>query len=151
MSALSEFKTLLKLLVKMGMTVHAIKFVSAGLIGLAYSEMVLYLLIDLANVSRTLSIIFATETSLLLNFYINDRWTFGQVRSLGGRFVARFLKYHVSRLSSVLLNIFLFLTLTELFHVNYLFANVVAVIVAFMFNYVTSFAWVWKFHRSLKI
>ncbi|MCS7142765.1 MAG: GtrA family protein [Aigarchaeota archaeon] len=138
-----------RLMVRLVMTVQTLKFVSVGLIGLLYAESMLYMLVDVINVPHIFSIIITAETSMLVNFYINDKWTFGSERTLGGSFLYRFVKYHASRISSLILNVALYLFFTEYLMIHYLISNVIAVFIAFIFNYMTSFLWVWKFQGTL--
>lgn len=140
---------LLKVLLRLAFSTISLQFVAVGSAALAFSEGALYLLVDILSVNRIMGVMIAAESSLLFNFVLNDNWTFRGVRVSGGGLVARLAKFHVSRISSLVLNVVLFALFTEVFSIHYLIANFLAVLIAFLVNFVTSFLWVWKAHLAV--
>ncbi|MCS7117801.1 MAG: GtrA family protein [Thaumarchaeota archaeon] len=120
------------------------RFVAVGVATLVLAEGLMFGMVDLLGVESLLSAIVVTELVLVVNFFINDRWTFRSHTNPNNRFSARLLKFHVSRLGSIAVNLATFYTLNKVFLVHYLVAYFLAVVVAFAFNLLTSFFWVWR-------
>ncbi len=118
------------------------RFAVVGLFGLAVSQVVLYLLHGVAGWGSLLALLVAIESSIVSNFLINDRWTFRD----RGRSVStskRLVRFHGSCLVGVVLNVSLFAVLTLGIGLNYLLANVFAIIAGFLANFQGSTVWTW--------
>ncbi|MCS7095150.1 MAG: GtrA family protein [Thaumarchaeota archaeon] len=120
------------------------RFVAVGVATLILAEALMFGMVDLLGAESFLSAVIVTELVLVTNFFINDRWTFKTYNDPSNRFSARLLKFHVSRLGSIAVNLATFYTLNKVFLVHYLVAYFLAVVVAFTFNLITSFVWVWR-------
>jgi len=140
---------LIKMLIRLGFSITSLQFIAAGSAALAFSEGTLYLLVDIFSVDKMIGVMIAAESSLLFNFILNDNWTFRSMRRNSGGLVGRLAKFHISRISSLVLAVLLFAAFTELLSIHYLLANFLAVLIAFLVNFVTSFLWVWKAHLAV--
>lgn len=142
--SINSLRKLILAIIKAGFSLTSIQFVVVGVSCLVFAEAVLYLLIDIFHIYDIIAVIVATELSVLLNFYINDNWTFRRLRNSGGGFMTRLIKFHVSRIASILVNIGLFALLNNIFLIHYLLSYFLAALVAFAINFITSIIWVWN-------
>lgn len=142
----ARIKNFIIFIIKSGLSITSIQFVVVGVSCLIFAEGLLYVLIDILHSNEIVAVIIATELSVLLNFYMNDNWTFKKSKNLGGSFLSRLIKFHVSRIASVLVNIGLFALFNQIFMIHYLLANFFAVLIAFAINFITSILWVWRTH-----
>jgi putative flippase GtrA len=88
------------------------------------------------------------ETSIIWAFALNDRFTFNDKidnSQLSGWFF-RFLKYNTSSLGGEAINLSTLFLLTSA-GLFYLYSEMIAIMVAFIFNYTLSNKWVWKSKR----
>lgn len=86
----------------------------------------------------------AVETSILNNFVWNDRFTFNSAGQTKNKSKAgRLAKYNLLSLASFGVNEIVFIFLYSYGHYKYL-ASIIAIGVAFIFNYVGSSRWAWK-------
>ncbi len=141
---INKLKNLIVFIIRSGLSLTSIQFVFVGISCLIFAEAVLYLFVDILHLNSIIAVIVATELSVLLNFYVNDNWTFRKLKNLGGCFMSRLLKFHVSRIVSILVNIGLFALLNEIFLIHYLLSYFLAALVAFAINFITSILWVWR-------
>ena len=137
---INKLKNLIVFIIRSGLSLTSIQFVFVGISCLIFAEAVLYLFVDILHLNSIIAVIVATELSVLLNFYVNDNWTFRKLKNLGGCFMSRLLKFHVSRI----VNIGLFALLNEIFLIHYLLSYFLAALVAFAINFITSILWVWR-------
>ncbi len=143
---INSLRKLILVIIKAGFSLTSIQFIIVGVSCLVFAEAILYLLIDMFHVYDIIAVIVATELSVLLNFYINDNWTFRRLKNSGGGFMIRLIKFHVSRIASILVNIGLFALLNNIFLIHYLLSYFLAALVAFTINFITSIIWVWRTH-----
>ncbi|MCS7127500.1 MAG: GtrA family protein [Thaumarchaeota archaeon] len=120
------------------------RFVTVGVATLVLAEAMMFGMVDLLGAESFLSAALVTEVTLVANFLINDRWTFGAGGDPNNGFAARLLKFHASRVGSIAVNLATFYLLNKVLLVNHLVAYFLAVVVAFSVNLLTSFVWVWK-------
>jgi len=111
--SMNKFNSLIVFIIRSGLFLTSIQFVFVGVSCLIFAEAVLYLFVDILRLNSIIAVIVATELSVLLNFYINDNWTFRKSKNMSGSFMSRLIKFHVSRIASILVNIGLFALLTR--------------------------------------
>lgn len=108
-----------------------------GLVALIGSG-VLYTLVDILSIEKNVAYFVQAFISLQLNFNLNDRFTWGEMRKgRNGGYWNRWIKFHSARAFSVVLNQILFALLTAV-GVYYMLACVVCIMVAMGFNYLMS-------------
>jgi dolichol-phosphate mannosyltransferase len=126
------------------------RLISFALVGLSGAAIVLFLTWLGVNfhLHYVLSAAIGIETSIVWAFMLNERFTFRDKvdDSPSSRKYLRFLKYNASSLGGEAIN------LTTLFLITsaglfYLYSEMVAILVAFTFNYTLSNKWVWRSKR----
>ncbi len=121
----------------------AYRFFAVGLTGVGVNMFVLWLSLSHLGLPRALGASLAVEISICWNFVLNDAWTFGaerQVRSWRSRFLA----FQGTAAVAGVMNLTLFLLLTTANSMHYLAANLVAIVVASIVNFVFSASWIWR-------
>lgn len=119
-----------------------IKFGAVGASGVGVNLALLYLFTDIAGLHYIASTFIAIEASIITNFYLNNRWTFGDRR--GTRLLSRLVKFNAVSGVGVGLNIGLMALLVEVVGVYYLLAEFMAILCVFGWNYVLSNRYVWR-------
>lgn len=121
------------------------KFALVGICGIFVNEFLLWLLTEHMGIFYLVSAIFAIETSIVSNFFMNDLWTFRDRRLKGVRnTISRLLKYNVISWSTGSINWIVLAILKEFLGVYYLIANLCGIFVAFVGNFILSSLWAWK-------
>lgn len=120
------------------------RFAAIGLAGASMNMGVLYLLTELAGVHYLVSALAAIESALLLVFFLNNEFTFEEPKR-GLRAVAEgILRSNVVRAGGTALHLVVLYGLTTYAGLFYLVANVAAIFVASLFNYVGEKTWNWQ-------
>ena len=112
------------------------KFSIVGVIGAVINTWFLWLFTDVAGLYYIYSSAIAIEIAIILQFLMNDRWTFREQKTTHvEQFVKRIIKSNVWRSGGLAVNIGVLYFLTESLGVYYLLSNIVGIICAFLLNY----------------
>ena len=135
----------LSLMARTGELKRFIKFCVVGLSGIVVNQGFLWLLTEFAGLRYYISAIFGIEASIISNFVLNDYFTFADRRTGRGKsFMVRLLKFNVTCLAGAGIQYGLLLLFTSVFGIYYLVSNLIAIAVAFLWNYFMSSWWTWK-------
>lgn len=118
-----------------------LKFMTVGVSGIVVNNGILWLLVSLAIMSPFFAEIFSIESSILSNFALNNFWTFRGRKS--GGIIYRLLKYHGSVLVGAVVNYLIFVLLLAA-GLHFLVANTTGILIGFVFNYLLSETFVWR-------
>ena len=123
-----------------------LRFGVVGVSGIAVNSAVLWVLVRELHLAVALGSVVATETAILSNFLLNDRWTF---RGLSERpFVQRLLRFNGVALGGMVITAGILTALASYTHLHLLIANLLAVGAATGWNYVVNSRWTWRSHQS---
>ena len=142
-------------LVRFKRTQQLWRFLIVGLSGVVVNLGVLFCLIALLGVDQRLfAPLVSVELSIISNFILNDRWTFGAVKT-GTTWSQRFTRYHITGLTGLALNLGVYNTVLsslpiDIWGYGYLLAQSVAIAVVFVWNYALSIRWTWHPHTALR-
>ncbi|NHN42159.1 GtrA family protein [Halorubellus sp. JP-L1] len=125
------------------------QFLSIGVIGAIVDNSVLVLLVEAAALAPTVAAFGAKESSILLMFALNERWTF-EAQSGGGykRRLWRLVKSNAVRVAGASIGIATLYVLHVRFGIWYLAANVLGIGVGFLFNYTLEALVTWSVHTE---
>jgi len=126
------------------------KFAVVGLIGLAITEILLFVLTDFFGIFYILSDLMALEVSVVNNFLIHERWTFGDREKKDSR-IRRLIKYNLISLTGMVINAIFLFAFTEFLGIYYLISNILAAFIVFNWNYFVNIKKTWKYSKSFKI
>ncbi|HLH86498.1 MAG TPA: glycosyltransferase [Thermoplasmataceae archaeon] len=120
---------------------YVLRYVLVGITGILVNEIVLKILFGyMGSGAEVISI----ESSLLSNFVLNDRLTFGsQSGTLRHGFVSRLARYNLYNLGGVAINLSIFLILIHI-GIGILLSNLIGILAAFLFTYFASTFSVWR-------
>ena len=117
-----------------------VKFGVVGASGLLVNTLVLFLGYEVAHMPLALASMLAVETAVGNNFIWNNLWTFGQ-RSFT---LDQFLKFNLVSLACMALTVAVLTTLVQWFGIHYLLANLLAVGVTTVWNFIANSLWTWN-------
>ncbi len=133
------------LMARTGELKRLLKFCAVGLSGIIVNQGLLWLLTEFGGLRYYVSALFAIEASIISNFVLNDYFTFADRRTGRGKsFVVRLLKFNVTCLAGAAIQYGLLLLFTSVLGIHYLISNLIAIAVAFLWNYFMSSWWTWK-------
>jgi dolichol-phosphate mannosyltransferase len=112
------------------------KFGIVGLSGIVVNLGILFLLVEFFTVNKDLASPIAIEFSILNNFIWNDLWTFGSVENqkVSSRW-HRLVAFNIVSVGGAVINYAIFLVLTSWFAVYYLIAQLIGILIAFVWNF----------------
>jgi dolichol-phosphate mannosyltransferase len=113
-----------------------IKFSVVGVIGAGINTWFLWLFTDVAGLYYLYSAVIAVEIAIILQFLMNDRWTFKEQKTMHiEQFTRRIIKSNIWRSGGLAVNIGVLYFLTEYAGVYYLLSNIAGIVCAFLLNY----------------
>jgi dolichol-phosphate mannosyltransferase len=113
-----------------------IKFSIVGVIGAGINTWFLWLFTDFAGLYYLYSSVIAIEIAIILQFLMNDRWTFREQKTTHvEQFMKRIIKSNIWRSGGLAINIGVLYFLTEHAGVYYLLSNIVGIVCAFLLTY----------------
>jgi len=125
--------------------IRLIRFSIVGVIGAVINTILLWLFTDLAGIYYLYSSAIAIEIGILLQFLLNDRWTFKEKKTRGVKqFIVRILKSNLWRSGGLVINIGVLYLLTEYLDVYYLISNIFGILCAFLWNYLLESRLTWE-------
>lgn len=117
------------------------KFLVAGSIGMVVDMSVLYSLVNQAGIRPVIGKVISTETAIITIFLVNELWTFREHND--GSFFSRLAKSNAGRIAGLVVStIALKIVLTAGRHL--LVANLFAILVALVFDYLFETTFTWK-------
>lgn len=124
---------------------HARRLLRYGVVGatgVVINMAALYFLVEAAHAHHLIAAAIASEISILSNFLLNDRWTFGDVR-VRISWPRRLLQYNGITLGGTLLSLGVLALLIDVIGIYYLVANLFAIGVATIANYMLNSRFTW--------
>ena len=117
-----------------------LKFGLVGISGIVVNEVILIYLKELAGVSNFLAPIISIEISILNNFFWNDIWTFRTHRSDNGfkPWWYRLVTFQTISAVGSILNIGIYLILTEIWGMYYPLAMLIGILAGFAWNFIVN-------------
>lgn len=122
-----------------------LKFGFVGLSGIIVNTGLLFILTEWMHLYYMISSIFAIEASIITNFLLNDNWTFNSKYEKPKRTKGqRFISYQVISIFGTLINMSILFLFADIFGVWYIIANLIGIIVAFIWNFTINRHITWK-------
>jgi dolichol-phosphate mannosyltransferase len=137
-------KHIFSLMRRTGEHIRFAKFIGVGLAGTVVNLGILKLVTTFTDWSHYVQLIPGIEVSILTNFIMNDWITFADRRTGKTRsFLARMMKYNLTALTGAVINYALAAILTSA-GLNIYLADLIGIVVVFIWNYLLSMVWTWK-------
>jgi dolichol-phosphate mannosyltransferase len=122
---------------------EALTLAFVGASGAVVILLLTWIFTEYAHLFYLLSAALAIEISIMWAFALNTTITFRHSLKKRGDLLLAFGNYQVVALGGFTINVFLLYALTTFFSIFYLVSEIVAIAVAFGFNYLMSFRFVW--------
>ena len=135
---------LFSLMQRTGELTRIIKFVVVGGTGSAVNLGLLAVLKEGAGLHYLLAGAIAFEISVVWNFVLNDRFTFGDRKPSGGGFGDRLLRFNVTSLGGFVIYIGILGLLTIGFGLFYILSAAIGIVFGFGWNFLVNSAWTWR-------
>jgi dolichol-phosphate mannosyltransferase len=121
------------------------KFGIVGISGIMVNLGILYLMVEFFAMNKDLASPIAIEFSILNNFIWNDLWTFGsdEDQMVSGRW-HRLVAFNIVSVGGAVINYAIFLALTSWLAVYYLAAQLLGILIAFVWNFLVNRRITWK-------
>jgi len=120
------------------------RFAFVGASGAVINLLILWILTDFGHLFYLLSALIAIEISILWNFFFNTKLTFNYKFKNMNLFLDSAIKYHMTSIVGILINLSVLLSLTELININYIISEIIAILLAFGVNYILSINYIWR-------
>jgi dolichol-phosphate mannosyltransferase len=135
---------LLSLMRRTGELTRILKFLIVGGTGTLVNLGLLALLKEGAGMYYLLAGAIAFEVSVVWNFVLNDRFTFGDRKSSEAGFLERLLRFNVTSLGGFVIYIATLALLTGGFGLYYILSAAIGIIFGFGWNFLVNSAWTWR-------
>ena len=120
------------------------RFVVVGAFAAGVQLVLLWLLVEAGGLNYLVAAPFAIECTIVLQYVVNNVWTFEARRNTGtGGFLLGLVKTNVVRGTAIPIQVGLLYVFVEWFLVTYLPANVVAIFLSGIYRYVLDARWTW--------
>lgn len=125
------------------------QFVAVGTVGTAVDILLLWLLHGVLSMGLVPGKLIAAETSFLVMFVINERWTFADFGQATPRArIRRFARSNTVRIGGLITATVILVFLTETTGMWYMLANGIGIAVGFVVNYSAECLFTWRVHRD---
>ena len=138
-------RRLLRLATEGPLAVRLRRFLIVGLIAAAVQQTLLFAFVELGRLNYLIAAAIAIETTIVLQYVLNNVWTFNADRKTGRRaYVYGLLKTNIVRGSAVPLQLAALYALVAFLSLGYLVANAFAIGVTGVYRYVLDSRWTWS-------
>lgn len=111
-----------------------LRFGVVGLLGVGLNTLILTLLVEIARLHYLPAAALATESTIIANFALNDRWTFRASRTTIP-WLHRLKRYNLIALGGLVISLLVLALLSDLLGIYYVLANLVGIAAATLWNY----------------
>ena len=138
-------RRLLRLATEGPLAVRLRRFLIVGLIAAAVQQTLLFAFVELGRLNYLIAAAIAIETTIILQYGLNNVWTFNADRKTGRRaYVYGLLKTNIVRGSAIPLQLAALYALVAFLSLGYLVANAFAIGVTGVYRYVLDSRWTWS-------
>jgi putative flippase GtrA len=121
------------------------RFFAVGVVAAGFQTALLGTLVEWGNVQYLIAAVLSIETTIILQYGVNNRWTFYDSRHDGWREYGRgLLRTNVVRGSAIPIQVGVLYALVSAATVPYLVANGVGIVVSGIYRYVLDSRWTWQ-------
>ncbi|MFB6069558.1 MAG: GtrA family protein [Halanaeroarchaeum sp.] len=120
------------------------RFVVVGTVAAGVQLVLLWALVEYGGLNYLVGAVLAIETTIVLQYVLNDVWTFRAIRNAGRRaFVEGLLKTNLVRGSAIPIQVGILYALVAWQSLPYLVANAIAIVLSGVYRYVLDARWTW--------
>ena len=138
-------RRLLRLATEGPLAVRLRRFLIVGLVAAAVQQTLLFAFVELGRLNYLIAAAIAIETTIILQYGLNNVWTFNADRKTGRRaYVYGLLKTNIVRGSAIPLQLAALYALVAFLSLGYLVANAFAIGMTGVYRYVLDSQWTWS-------
>ncbi len=141
------YKLFIRLFLKLGIKPEKMKefmkFAVVGGFGVFVNMGSFFVFTRYAGIRIEIASPMAIEISILLNFFLNNAWTFRKRDTRIG-FSGRILRYHLVTAVAGVVNYFTLLLLANVFGMHDLIANLIGIMLGTFINFFLNSLWTWR-------
>lgn len=120
------------------------RFVAVGTLAAVVQMMLLWLLVDYTFLNYLVGATIAIECTIILQYVINNAWTFKAVKHTGrSAFLRGLVKTNIVRGSAIPIQLAILFLIVEYGLLAYLPANAIAIIVSGIYRFILDSRWTW--------
>jgi len=120
------------------------RFVVVGTVAAGVQLVLLWLFVDVGNLNYLIGAAIAIEITIVLQYVLNNAWTFHRTRNTGRvEYALGLVKTNVVRGTAMPIQIAILFALVEWLGLSYLPANAVAIAISGSYRYVLDARWTW--------
>lgn len=120
------------------------RFVAVGTFAAGVQMVLLWLLVDYGTLNYLVGATIAIECTIILQYVINNAWTFAAVKHTGrGEFLRGLVKTNIVRGSAIPIQLAILFLLVEYGLISYLPANAIAIVLSGIYRFVLDSRWTW--------
>lgn len=123
---------------------RVLKFILVGLSGVVVNEGLLYLLTSNVGLFYLVSSVAAVQAAILNNFIWNHLWTFRDRRTINESVWHRLGKFELVSIAGKLTNVLVLYLVVTFSGIQYLIANLIGIVIAFLVNFLANNMWTWR-------
>jgi putative flippase GtrA len=121
------------------------RFFAVGVVAAGFQTGLLGALVEVGNVQYLLAAVVSIEITIILQYGVNNRWTFSASRHRGWReYASGLLRTNVVRGSAIPIQVGVLYALVTAAATPYLIANGVGIVVSGVYRYLLDSRWTWK-------
>lgn len=120
------------------------RFVVVGVLAAGIQLFLLWVFVDYVRLNYLVGALIAIELTIILQYVINNAWTFEAAKLRGRReYFVGLLKTNVVRGTAIPIQLVLLFALVEFGGVSYLLANAVAILISGAYRFYLDSRWTW--------
>lgn len=123
------------------MTKEIIKFVVTGFLGTVINLVIFYLLVEKAGMLYIFGAAISFVVAITNNFFWNKHWTF---KNKSQKYKEQYIKYFFVSILGLGINLIILSILIEIFNLWYMFAQLIAIILTGVSNFLLNKNWTFK-------
>jgi len=117
------------------------RFVVVGAAAAGIQTILLWLFVDRIRLNIIVAAVIAIEVTIIMQYVVNNAWTFRETKNTGKEYVVGLLKTNVVRGSAMPIQLGVLFVLVDWRSVPVLLANGVAIVVSGIYRYVLDSQW----------
>lgn len=120
------------------------KFVAVGTLAAGVQMVLLWAIVEHGGLNYLLAAALSIETTIVLQYGLNNRWTFASMKNTGMEdFFSGLVKTNVVRGSAIPIQLGILFVLVRWGGLMYLVANALAILLSGIYRYVFDARWTW--------
>jgi len=120
------------------------RFTIVGAVSAAVQMGLLWMFVDTVRLNYLLGAAIAIEITIILNYVLNNAWTFRHIRNTGSSaFITGLLKTNIVRGSAIPIQLVILFLLVEYGQVLYLLSNGIAILLSGIYRFILDVRWTW--------